>query len=149
MWRFVCYTILACLVLFGCDATGSSPSNPSKSDAPAGMKVALITPDAVSDSGWNALAYDGLMQVKKELGATVDNQEAQGPKIKDAIRSYAQKNYRLIFGHGYEYNEPMVQVAKDFPETVFISSSGGQTAPNAGAFRFYLEQGCYLGGMLA
>ena len=60
-------------------------------------------------------------KVEGELGAQVDNQEATGPKIKDAMRSYAQKGYKLVFGHGFEYNAPAVEVAKDFPETVFVT----------------------------
>lgn len=95
------------------------------------------------------MAYEGLQLIKEDMGAEVNNQEARDTQIKDAMRSYAQKGYRLVFGHGFEYNEPAIEVAKDFPNTVFVSSSGGKTAPNVGAFRFYLEQGFYLAGMMA
>ena len=95
------------------------------------------------------MAYNGLKGVEGELGAQVDNQEATGPKIKDAMRSYAQKGYRLVFGHGFEYNAPAVEVAKDFPNTVFVTSSGGGVAKNVGAIRFNLEQGFYLAGAAA
>lgn len=95
------------------------------------------------------MAYEGLTQIKDKMGAEVNNQEAKDTQIKDAMRSYAQKGYKLVFGHGYEYNEPAIEVAKDFPDTVFVSSSGGKTADNVGAFRFYLEQGFYLAGMVA
>lgn len=139
------------LALAGCAAPPENPkTDGGTAEAPkSDLKVALLTPGPVSDSGWSALAYQGLQDIKKDLGATVDNQEATGPKIKDAMRSYAQKGYQIVFGHGFEYNEPGVDLAKDFPDTYFISSSGGKTAPNAGAFRFYLEQGCYLAGMVA
>lgn len=96
------------------------------------------------------MAYEGLKKIEGDLGAEVSNQEVAGVQpIRDAMRSYAQKGYQLVFGHGFEYNEPAIQVAKDFPNTVFVSSSGGQTAANVGAFRFNLEQGFYLAGMLA
>ena len=95
------------------------------------------------------MAYNGLKKVEGELGAQIDNQEATGPKIKDAMRSYAQKGYKLVFGHGFEYNAPAVEVAKDFPETVFVTSSGGGVAKNVGAIRFNLEQGFYLAGAAA
>jgi basic membrane lipoprotein Med (substrate-binding protein (PBP1-ABC) superfamily) len=42
-----------------------------------------------------------------------------------------------------------MKVAKDFPNTVFVSSSGGGTAKNVGAFRFDLEEGFYLAGYMA
>lgn len=95
------------------------------------------------------MAYNGLKKVQTELGAQVDNQEATGPKIKDAMRSYAQKGYKLVFGHGFEYNAPAVEVARDFPDTVFVTSSGGGVAKNVGAIRFNLEQGFYLAGAAA
>jgi basic membrane lipoprotein Med (substrate-binding protein (PBP1-ABC) superfamily) len=95
------------------------------------------------------MAYDGLNAIKSEMGAEVANKESKGTQIRDDLRTYAQHGYDLVFGHGYEYNEPSIDVAKDFPNTVFISSSGGKKAKNVGAFRFYLEQGFYLAGMLA
>ncbi len=113
------------------------------------LKVALLTPGPVSDAGWSAMAFQGLKGIKAKFNAEVSNEEASGGKIRDALRSYAQEGYNLVIGHGFEYNEPSVEIAKDFPNTVFVSSSGGGTAPNAGAFRFYLEQGFYLAGAMA
>ncbi|HVT12037.1 MAG TPA: BMP family protein [Fimbriimonadaceae bacterium] len=140
---------LLALLVVGCNGGGNQ--QPAESDKPGAkpFKVALLTPGPVSDAGWSAMAYDGLMAIKSDLGAEVNNQEAKGTQIKDAMRQYAQDGYDLIIGHGFEYNEPGVALAKDFPNTVFVSSSGGGMAANAGAFRFYLEQGFYLCGMMA
>jgi basic membrane lipoprotein Med (substrate-binding protein (PBP1-ABC) superfamily) len=113
------------------------------------FKVALLTPGSISDAGWNAMAYEGLTAIAEELDCEVANREATDAKIKDAMRSYAQKDFDLVIGHGYEYNEPGVAMAALFPSTVFVSGSGGKTAENAGAFRFYLEQGFYLAGYMA
>jgi len=66
------------------------------------LKVALLTPGPVSDSGWSALAFEGLKAIESELGAEVANQEATGSKIKDAMRAYAGDGYRLVIGHGDE-----------------------------------------------
>ncbi|RYG36200.1 BMP family ABC transporter substrate-binding protein [bacterium] len=144
---------LGALLLFGCSSSPETKTSVKSPEAPkaagSDFKVALITPGPVSDAGWSALAYEGLKGVESELGAEVNNKIATGPQAKDDMRSYAQNGYKLVIGHGFEYNEPGVEVAKDFPDTVFISSSGGKTAANAGAFRFYLEQGCYLAGMVA
>lgn len=145
---------LAALAVVGCGGPAPSTSEnqpaantPTDSNAP--FKVALLTPGPISDSGWNAMAYEGLKAIEKELGATVNNEEATGGKIRDSMRSYAQEGYQLVIGHGFEYNEPATLVAPDFPKTMFVSSSGGKTAANVGAFRFYLEQGFYLAGMFA
>jgi len=147
------YLIPLALVVAGCGAKDQGAATPDNAPTAAvqkkTLKVALLTPGPVSDAGWSALAYEGLQGIKQELGAEVSQQEATDAKIKDAMRTYAQKNYDLVFGHGFEYNKPGVEIAKDFPKTVFVSSSGGETASNAGAFRFYLEQGCYLAGYVA
>lgn len=113
------------------------------------FKVALITPGPVSDAGWSAMAYEGLKGIQAATGAKIANEVAGGAKIKDSMRSFAQDGYQLIIGHGFEYNEPAIELSKDFPDTVFVSSSGGKFTRNAGAFRFYLEQGFYLAGILA
>lgn len=152
IWQL--FAVVAAGMAIGCGPSGESSSTASGGETPKGneaeFKVALLTPGSVADNGWNKMAYDALQSIKSDLNATIDNQqEVTGAKIRDAMRSYAQKKYNLVFGHGFEYNGPEVEVAPDFPDTVFVSSSGGDTKPNAGAFRFYLEQGCYLEGYLA
>ena len=147
--------LFAAIVVAGCSNEAAAPEKKDaggeKPTAAAGkkLKVALLTPGPISDAGWSAMAYDGLQGVKDELGADVDQQEATGPRIKDAMRAYANKGYDLIFGHGYEYNEVGVGLADDFPKTVFVSSSGGGTKANAGAFRFALEESFYVAGAMA
>lgn len=145
-WMGVAVTLVLAGCTGGAKESGSTQGTTNSSDT---FKVALLTPGPVSDAGWSAMAYEGLQSIQQELRAEVSNQEAKGGQIKDAMRSYAQKGYQLVFGHGFEYNEPAVEVGKDFPNTVFVSSSGGMTAGNVGAFRFYLEQGFYLAGYLA
>lgn len=129
---------------------GTAASTTSSGTASTGpLKVALITPGTVNDSGWNNLAYQGLQAIKTQLGAEVDNSQAEGDQITDALRTYAQKGYNVVFGHGFEYNAPAIKIASDFPKTYFITSSGAKTAPNVAAFRFYLEQGFYVAGAMA
>lgn len=148
---------LLCSVLFvgGCspsansDAGSAGTTTSGNAGKPATFKVALITPGPVNDSGWNALAYAGLQAIGKQMNATTNNQVAEGSNIKDALRSYAQTGYNLVIGHGFEYNAPALQVAKAFPNTDFVTSSGSETAPNLAAFRFQLEDGFYIAGAMA
>lgn len=131
------------------EAAGSSEAASTLKPITGEFKVALLTPGPVSDAGWSAMAYEGLKGIESGEKATIANEVASGAKIRDAMRSFAQEGFQLIIGHGFEYNEPAVELAKDFPNTVFVSSSGGEFGPNSGAFRFYLEQGFYLAGILA
>ena len=147
--------LATCVVLIGCSGgaqtteSGAVKTPPATPVANGTFKVALLTPGPISDAGWSAMAYDGLQAIKSDLGAEVNNQETKDATIESAMRDYAQKGYSLIIGHGFEYNEPGVKLSKEFPKTVFVSSSGGATAANAGAFRFTLEEGFYLAGYLA
>lgn len=156
MKRFGVLMLAAALaVVWGCNNTSSGASSGTTGTTGGGtantdeFKVALLTPGPVSDAGWSAMAYEGLEAIQRETGAEVSNQQATDAKIRDAMRSYAQDGYDLVIGHGFEYNEPGFEVSQDFPDTVFISSSGAKSSGNAGAIRFYLEQGFYICGYIA
>jgi len=147
---FIAALLVLGTVVAGCNAGTESTSSASPAPSTkAKFKVALLTPSPTSDAGWSANAYAGLKAIEKDMGAEVSNKQSTGTQIKDDMRAYAQDGFNLIIGHGFEYNEPGVDLAKDFPKVTFISSSGGKFATNAGAFRFYLEQGFYLAGYTA
>lgn len=156
MYRFLLGGLAALVLMIGCSG-GASNEETSVTIEPdlrgqkveGALKVALLTPGNVNDSGWSAIANRGLIAIKEELGAETSQQVTKDAGIKDAMRSFAQDGYNLVIGHGFEYNDPAVETAKDFPKTVFVSSSGGGFGDNAGAFRFYLEEGFFLAGMIA
>ena len=43
------------------------------------FKVAMLLPGSISDAGWNALAYEGLKAIEKELGAEISHAETRNP----------------------------------------------------------------------
>ena len=119
---------------------------------PETFKVGMLLPGSISDQGWNALAHDGLKAIETELGAEVDYVESLTPADWEAdFRAYAMDGYHLIFGHGYEYQEPALAVSQDYPEIVFITSAGasGAIRQNVSPIVFRLEQATYLLGMIA
>ena len=114
------------------------------------FKVALLTPGSISDAGWNALAYDGLKQIEKELGAEISQVESKTPsQWEEHFRFYASKGYNLVFGHGFEYQEAAKAVAPDFPHTVFITTSGNTVLKNVSPIVFELEEATYLLGIIS
>ncbi len=114
------------------------------------FKVAMLLPGEVTDSGWNALAYDGLMEIEKELGAQVKHVVSRTPADQEQhFRFYAAKGYDLIFGHGYEFQAPAKRVAPDFPNTFFINSSGGEIDDNLAPTNYRVEQPAYLMGIIS
>jgi basic membrane protein A and related proteins len=119
--------------------------------APEGsFKVALLNPGPISDAGWNAAAYEGLLAVRDQLGAEVSQVETRTPpEFEQAFRDYARRGFRLAIGHGFEFQDAAARVAPDFPATVFITTSGNTVRPNVAPIVFRLEEATFLLGELA
>jgi basic membrane lipoprotein Med (substrate-binding protein (PBP1-ABC) superfamily) len=114
------------------------------------LKVALVTPGSVADAAWNAGAYHGLLQIRDSLGATISNIEAHTPaEQEEALRSYAAQAYRIVFGHGYEFQQPAERVSRDYPNTIFVITSGQRRSGNVIPLIFRIHEATYLAGMLA
>ena len=114
------------------------------------FRVALVTTGPVSDQGWNAGAYQGLLRIRDSLGARVSNVQTQTPaEIDENFRQYGADGYDLVFGHGFEYQDPAIRVAPAFPHTVFVATSGTRTAANVAGVAFAFADGAYLAGVVA
>ncbi len=115
------------------------------------FKVALVTTGPVSDQGWNAGAYKGLTTIRDSLGARISNVQTNTPaEIDENFTQYGAQGYRLVFGHGFEYQDPAARVAPSFPHTIYITMSGTKTSsPNMGGVQFAFSQGAYLAGVVA
>jgi basic membrane protein A and related proteins len=124
-----------------------------KSEPPArvpSFSVALLTPGPISDAGWNAGAYEGLKAIEKELGASISHVQVKSPsEFEEQFRAYAAKGTRLVFGHGFEFQDAAARVAKEYPNTVFVTTSGSTTAANLAPIVFELEQAAYLCGLVS
>jgi basic membrane protein A and related proteins len=114
------------------------------------FKVALVTTGSISDQGWNAGAYQGLLAIRDSLGAHISNVQTQTPaEIDENFRQYGAQGYNLVFGHGFEYQDPAIRVAPSFPKTAFVTTSGVKTAPNVAGVYFTFSDGAYLAGIVA
>ena len=114
------------------------------------FRVALLTPGPVSDQSWNAGAYEGLLQIRDSLGATISHIETKTPaEFEDNFRQYGAQRYRLVFGHGFEFQDAARRVAPDYPNTDFVTTSGNTAGPNIAGLEFDLANPSYLAGMIA
>ena len=141
------YVLCLCLLTIGFMLIGSMSLDAKGHEK---FKVAMLLPGSISDAGWNALAYEGLKAIEKQLGAEISHAETRTPTDQEEqFRSYALDGYNMVFGHGYEFQDPAKAVALDFPETIFITSSGGTITDNISPVNFRVEQPAYLLGMIA
>jgi len=142
MRRFVlCLVVL--LAPLGCG--GEAPTERSGT-----FRAALLTSGPVSDAGWYAGGYEGLMSLRDSLGASVSHQQTRTPaEFDEAFFSYASSGYDLIFAHGFEYQDAAIRAGARFPDLTIVVSGGGQISRNVVPLIFRLEQGSYLAGMAA
>jgi len=135
---------LATLVAVAC--RGSAPK--TAEDHP--FRAALLTPGPVSDAGWNAAAFDGLQLIKQRLGAETALVQTTSPAdFEDAFRDFASRGFDLIFAHGFEYTDTALRVAKLFPATMFVVTSGAASAANVASMTFKIEEAAYVEGVLS
>ncbi len=115
-----------------------------------GFSVALLVPGPISDAGWNAAAYDGLMLIRSRLGArTAMVQTASPADFADAMRDFAARDFRLVFAHGFEYTDAAISTGRQFPHTIFAVTSGNASSSNVASISFKIEEAAYVEGVLA
>jgi len=125
-------------------------SHPDDSANTSSFRVALLTPGPVSDAGWNAAAFDGLQLVKDKLGAETAMVQTRSPAdFEDSFRDFASRGFNLIFAHGYEYTDAAIDVARYFPNTYFVVSSGSESSKNVASLTFKIDEAAYVEGLIA
>lgn len=118
------------------------------------FKAGLLSPGPVNDGGWNQTAYDALKRMESELGAEISYVELeQSPAaFEKAFRDFASQGYQYILGHGFEFQDAAVTVAKDYPDTFFFISSSryfNPDVPNVIGLNSDSSQPCYVFGYIA
>jgi len=120
------------------------------SAAASSFRVALLTPGPISDKSWNAGAYQGLLRIRDSLHATISHVQTKTPaEFEENFRQYGAQGYTLVFGHGFEYQDAALRVARQYPNTVYALVSATTIRPNIASIQFNFAEPSYLAGMLA
>jgi basic membrane lipoprotein Med (substrate-binding protein (PBP1-ABC) superfamily) len=69
--------------------------------------------------------------------------------FEDAFRDFAGRGFNVVFAHGFEYTDSAIAVAKSFPKTYFIVTSGSGSSSNVASVTFKIEEAAYVEGVLA
>jgi basic membrane protein A len=142
-------TVLLMAVAFTLGACSGDTRKSERKDTPI-FKVALLTPGPISDKSWNGGAYAGLMAIRDSLGAQVSHIQTKTPaEFDENFRQYGAKGFDLVFGHGFEFQDAALRVARDYPNTVYVTTSGTSVAKNVAGGEFAFEEASYLAGMIA
>ena len=147
--RVAALAATACaLILAACSGAGSA-ARESAADSTS-FKVALLTPGPISDHSWNAGAYEGLLRIRDSLGAHISHIQVKTPAdFEENFRAYGAQHYDLVFGHGFEFQDAASRVGPEFPNTVYITTSGNRFGKNVAPMVFGFEEPSYLAGIVA
>ena len=132
----------------------AAPAAPAPTAAPAAakpLKIAFVFPGLINEGAFNQLAYAGLENAKKELGAETTYVESiQVPDAPKIIRDYASKGYDVVVAWSGAFPAAVSQVAPDFPQTTFVTlSDPGDYPKNVWLVGTDFEDAYFLSGALA
>ena len=121
------------------------------SDAMSDAKAAFVYVGPVGDLGWSYAHDQGRIKMAEALGVETAYAELvpEGPDAARVIRDYAEKGYSPIFATSFGYMDSVLEVAADYPDTIFEHATGYKTADNVGIYDGRGYQGWYLAGIVA
>ena len=117
------------------------------------IKVGFIYVGPIGDHGWTYRHDIGRLDVEKHFGDKVETTYLEnvkyGPDAERAIRSMAQEGMDIIFATSFGYMEPMLKVAKEFPNVKFEHATGYKRADNMSSYGLRLYQARHVQGVIA
>jgi basic membrane lipoprotein Med (substrate-binding protein (PBP1-ABC) superfamily) len=116
------------------------------------IKVGFALLWTIDDRGWTTAHYNGIEYLKEQLGDDVEvvyKEKVLGPDAERVFREFAEQGCDIIFGTCFDHMEPLLRVARDYPDIKFEHCSGYKTAQNVRTYMSRIYQADYLCGYLA
>ncbi|MGV3573141.1 MAG: BMP family ABC transporter substrate-binding protein [Ramlibacter sp.] len=117
------------------------------------LKVGFVYVAPVTEAGWVHQHETARQFVQSSFGPRVKTSFVEnvpeGPDAERVIRDLAATGHKLIFAPSFGYMEPMLKVAREFPDVKFESVTGYKTAANVAASNARYYEGRYLSGIAA
>lgn len=163
--KFIQYTSLAGtgFAFAACNASRSpstSDSSPSASNAAStapvsgeALKTGFVYVGPVGDFGWTYAHDQGRKKMEENLKgrvtSTIVESVNEGADSERVIRQLAANGCKIIVGTAFGYMDPMIKVAKEFPDVAFLHCGGYKRADNVETYLGRFEEPRYLTGIIA
>ena len=142
--------MLFLFVLCACSVAGGAFAAPVPVEE---INPGYIYIGPVGDGGWTYMQDVGRQAVDKEfpnLKSTIVESVAEGPEVVPVMeRLIRQNKSKLIFACTFGYMDFVQDVAKKYPDTIFMHVSGYKRAENVGTMFGRMYQPRYLSGLVA
>ena len=117
------------------------------------LTVGFIYVGPIGDHGWTYRHDIGRLDVQKHFGDKVKTIYLEnvkyGPDAERAIRAMAKDGADIIFATSFGYMEPMLKVAKEFPNVKFEHATGYKQSKNMASYGLRLYQARHVQGIIA
>lgn len=144
------FLALVVLAAFGLSACGSSDSDSeSGGDGPT---IGFLYVGPKNDFGYNQAAYEGSLEVEKNVPGAKLIQAENVPETSEASRvmeKMIKDGATTIFATSYGHLQPMLEVAKKYPDVTFEHQGGVKEGDNVGTYFGQIYEAQYLTGMAA
>ncbi|WP_280189531.1 BMP family ABC transporter substrate-binding protein [Delftia sp. PS-11] len=131
----------------------ATPKLPQSPASPPALKAAFVYLTPVLDAGWTRQHDEGRRALQQALGTRVQTSAVdsvpEGADAERVLRDLAASGNRLIFTTSFGYTEPVMRVARDFPQVKFESVTGFKRADNVATANARYYEGRYLSGIAA
>lgn len=149
--KWLALMAFAVLAAVGVSACGSS-SDSSSSGSGKGQTVGFLYVGPKNDFGYNQAAYEGSLEVAKNIPGTKLIQAENVPETSEATRvieKMIKDGATTIFATSYGHLQPMLAAAKKYPNVTFEHQGGVKQGANVGTYFGQIYEAQYLTGMAA
>jgi len=149
--------VMAALLAAGCGgeeppANNEGADQQSQEPAPEDFKVGYIYIGPVGDAGWTYAQDLGRQYLEEQVPSVKTTFMESVPENADAERALtqlAEQGNKVIFATSFGYMDYVQNVAKKYPDVVFLHCSGYLTADNVGTYFGRMYEPRYLSGIVA
>ncbi|WP_350345018.1 BMP family ABC transporter substrate-binding protein [Proteinivorax tanatarense] len=140
--------------LAGCGAGSDADDNGAvEENGEDPIRVGLVlSTGGLGDQSFNDAAFRGLEQAEEELGIEFDYYEPEdSAEDETALRHYAEQDFDLVIGVGFQMQDTLKEVAEDMDHINFAIVDGGydEIPENVATLNFAQHEGSFLAGALA
>lgn len=142
-----CVVLLVLALSLSLASCGLGPSDTPQRVLNVGM---LLAQGGLGDRSFNDSAYAGLLAAQQELDMRFETVDFTTDEANlAALREFAQQEYDLIIGVGYECAGYITTLAPEFPERNFALIDTVVDAPNVASVIYREQEGDFIMGALA
>jgi basic membrane protein A and related proteins len=153
----VLVALLLGLVAAGCgadDDNGNGAQSAGNGEEP--VKVAILFTGPRTGGAFDTAGSQALDRIESELGAETAFQESVdlGKQV-ESFADFARQDYDIVIGHSDAFFEGAMEAAEEFPDTVFVATTGAdreeapELPPNVVAVGLAENEIGYLSGYTA